>query len=253
MEPHESNCTFWDASTNWWKEKEDKRGIWMKAHKNPSLVLSPQELSFVKDVSGKNVCVLGSGDNEVAFALAGIGGLVTSVDISQQRLEVAEERARTLGLELSFLQADVTDLSSLMDNSFDLVYTGGHMSVWISDIQKYYSEATRILKPGSFFIVNDYHPIRRMWLGSKGAEPNHEYFKRGPYEYTTDEGITTFEYHWTISDHIQAVVDAGCNIIIVDEHGAGIEDEFWMEANLDKLPAYLLIIGTKVKHNPRST
>jgi hypothetical protein len=92
-----------------------------------------------------------------------------------------------------------------------------------------------------------------MWLGSEGAEPNHEYFNRGPYEYETDDGITTYEYHWTVSDHINAVIDAGCNIISVEELDAKIEDEWWMEVDLDKLPAYLLIIGKKFEHNPRST
>jgi ubiquinone/menaquinone biosynthesis C-methylase UbiE len=88
-------------------------------------------------------CVLGSGDNEVAFALAGLGGRVTSVDISVRRLQVAVERARALGLQLSFLQADVTNLSALKDDSFDLVYTGGHTSVWIAGIREYYAEAIR--------------------------------------------------------------------------------------------------------------
>jgi hypothetical protein len=37
------------------------------------------ETPFLKDIDGKDVCVLGSGDNEVAFALAGLGGQVTSV------------------------------------------------------------------------------------------------------------------------------------------------------------------------------
>jgi len=138
MNPHEANRAFWDASFKWWKEKEDKRGLWRKAHKDPSLVLSPVELPFLKDVAGKDVCVLGSGDNEVAFALTGLGPRVTSIDISDRRLDVAADRARTLGLKLSFLQADVTDLSALEDNTFDPVYTGGHMSVWISDIKKYY-------------------------------------------------------------------------------------------------------------------
>lgn len=245
MEQHKANQAFWDASTEWWKEKEDQRGLWNKAHQDPSLVLSPAEMHFIKDVAGKDVCVLGSGDNEVAFALAGLGGLVTSVDISERRLDVAAGRARTLGLQLSFLQADVTDLSALEDDSFDLVYTGGHMSVWISDIQKYYAEAVRVLKADGLLVVNDYHPIRRMWLDAQGPEPRHHYFNRGPYTYTSDEGLPTFEYHWTVSDHIQAVVDAGCRIVKVDEHGEGIEDEFWMEANLDKLPAYLMIVGSK--------
>jgi ubiquinone/menaquinone biosynthesis C-methylase UbiE len=245
MNPHEANRAFWDASTEWWKEKEDQRGLWMKAHEDPALVLSPAELPFLKDVDAQDVCVLGSGDNQVAFALAGLGAQVTSVDISERRLAVAADRARTLGLQLEFVQADVTDLSSLQDNSFDLVYTGGHMSVWISDIQKYYAEAVRILKRDRLFIVNEYHPLRRMWLDEAGPEPRHHYCNRGPYSYTSGEGLPTFEYHWTVADHIQAVVDAGCRIVKVEEHGERIEDEFWMEANLEKLPAYLLIAGQK--------
>lgn len=250
MGPHEANRAFWDASTDWWKEKEDQRGLWRNAHNDPSSVLSPAEMPFLKNVDGKDVCVLGSGDNEVAFALAGLGGHVTSVDISARRLEVAEERARELGIVQSFLQADVTDLSALEDNPFDVIYTGGHMTVWISDIYKFFAEAVRILKPDGLFVVNEYHPIRRMWLDGQGPVPRHRYFDRGPYRYTSDEGLPTFEYHWTVSDHIQALMKAGCSVVTVDEHGEHIEDEFFMEANLDMFPAYLLIVGKKDAPNP---
>ena len=224
MNPHEANRAFWDASTKWWKQREDKRGLWMNAHEDPSLVLSPAEIPFLKDVEGDDVCVLGSGDNEVAFALAGLGGRVTSVDISDRRLHVAAERARTLGLRLSFIQADVTNLSALKDDSFGLVYTGGHVFVWVADIRKYYAEAIRILKPEGLFVVNEYHPLRRMWLDTDATAPPHRSFHRGPYEYASAEGLRTFEYHWTVADHIQAVVDAGCRIVKVDEHGEKIED-----------------------------
>ena len=202
-------------------------------------------MPFLKDIDGRAVCVLGSGDNEVAFALTGLGANVTSVDISERRLAVAADRARTLGLQLTFLRADVTNLSALEDHSFDLVYTGGHMSVWISDIQQYYAEAVRILKPDGLFVVNDYHPMRRMWVDAEGPEPHNSYCNRGPYRYTSEEGLPTFEYHWTVADHIQAVVDAGCRIIKVEELCEKIEDEYWMTVNLDKLPSYLLIVGTK--------
>ncbi len=221
----------------------------MKARENPSLILCPAEMPFLKDVQGKEVCVLGSGDNEVAFALAALGAYVTSVDISKRRLAVATERAHMLRLQLSFLLADVTDLSILRDYSFDLVYTGGHMSIWISDINKYYSEAVRILKPGGLFIVNEYHPIRRVWEDADGPMPKHRYFERGPYRYTSDEGLPAFEYHWTIADHIQAVVEAGSRIIKTDEYGEKIEDELWMKADLEKLPAFLLIVGRKDSQN----
>ena len=130
-DPHQANRTFWDTSTEWWKEREDQRGLWMRAPQEPRLVLSEAEMRYVADIQGVEVCVLGSGDNEVTFALAGLGGRVTSVDISERRLAVAADRARTLDLSVRFVQADVTDLSVLADDSFGLVYTGGHVSVWV--------------------------------------------------------------------------------------------------------------------------
>jgi hypothetical protein len=66
---HQANQAFWNSSTKRWKEMEDQRGLWMKAHEDPTLVLSSAEMPYLKDVAGKDVCVLGSGDNEVAFAL----------------------------------------------------------------------------------------------------------------------------------------------------------------------------------------
>jgi ubiquinone/menaquinone biosynthesis C-methylase UbiE len=240
MNPHDANRAFWDASAEWWRAKEDVRGLWRRAAAEPSCVFTPAEMPFVRDVAGKSVCVLGSGDNEAVFAFAGLGGVVTSVDISARRLEIAAERASTLGLTLSFVRADVTDLAPLDSESFDLVYTGGHVSIWVSDIAKYYAEGARIVKRGGTFIVNEYHPIRRMWTSSDGSKPAHRYFDRGPYPYES-----TFEYHWTVSDHIQAVVDAGCRIVHVEEHGEGMRDEYWTAADLDSLPACLLIVGTK--------
>ena len=88
--------------------------------------------------------MLGSGDNQVVFALAGMGAAVTSVDISE--IEAARSRAAALGLQIEFVQADVVDLSGLGDATFDAVYTGGHVAVCVSDLRRYYGEAARILK-----------------------------------------------------------------------------------------------------------
>ena len=179
---HEANRACWNEWAEWWRKKTDDRGVWRRCHRDPTLVLSPGEMHFLSDMRGKDVCVLGSGDNEVVFALAGMGGKVTSVDISERQLEIAEERAGILCLSVSFVRADVTDLGSIEDGTFDLVYTGGHMSVWVSDIGRYYAEAVRILRQGGLLIINDYHPIRRMWIDSNGPTPYHKYLNRGPYQ-----------------------------------------------------------------------
>jgi ubiquinone/menaquinone biosynthesis C-methylase UbiE/GNAT superfamily N-acetyltransferase len=245
MDPHQANRSFWDATTPWWKDREDARGLWQRAPREPALVLCPAELALFADVPGRSVCVLGSGDNEVAFALAGMGGRVTSVDISQQRLDVAAARARTLGLQLTFVRADVVALSMLSTGSFDFVYAGGHITIWISDLRGFFREAVRILRPGGLFVVNEYHPVRRTWADVENGAPTHAYFNRGPYRYTSPEGLPSFEYQWTVEDHIQSMIDAGCRIVRVHEHGEQIPDEFWTREKLDRLPGYLLVAGRK--------
>ena len=245
-EVHEANRACWNAMAPGWQRKVDMRGTWRVCQRDPSLVLSPAELDFLRDVRGREVCVLGSGDNEVVFALAGMGATVTSVDISEAQLAVAQERAGILGLDVAFVRADVTDLSAFPDAAFDVAYTGGHVSVWVSDLGRFYGEAGRILRPGGLFLINEYHPIRRMWHESDGPAPRHRYFNRGPYEYRSNEGLPQTEFHWTVADHIQAVLDAGCAVIAVKEWGEGKEGdadyEVWVPPTL---PMSLFIAGRK--------
>ena len=130
---HDANRKGWDAVSAKWQANIDARMDWRRVPENIRLVLDEEELGYLGDVSGRSACVLGSGDNLVAFALAGAGAKVTSVDISGTQLDVAAERAKEIGLSIQFHRADVTDLHELRDDAFDLVYTGGHVAVWVSD------------------------------------------------------------------------------------------------------------------------
>ena len=249
---HEVNRKRWDAGSEQWAKGADSRGLWRRCPSEPELVLSDKELEYLADIRGKRVSVLGSGDNQVVFALAGLGGIVTSVDISKNQLNVAERRAQELGLSVSFIRADVTDLSAIDSSMFDIVYTGGHVAVWVSDINTYYAEATRILRPDGLFVIAEYHPFRRIWKESPGQLiVESSYFERGPFEYDVSEDILrpkpgnlkSYEFHWTISDYINAVLKSGCCLLEVDEFGENVAD--WEGAPLHGLPEFFLIIARK--------
>ena len=251
---HEANRNLWNASASSWARRADGYGIWKRCHQDPSLALHEAELKWLQDVHGKTVAVLGSGDNRVVFALSGLGAKVTSVDFSEQQLTIARQRAAEIGLDVRFVLADVTDLSGVSDETFDITYTGGHVAVWVSDLARFYAEAARILKVGGLFVSSEYHPFRRVWKDSPDRfELSSNYFDRGPRCYTATRdllkpvhgNVEQFEFHWTVGDYLSAVLAAGCQIVHVEEFGDGREE--WEGAPLAGLPARLLIVSKRTR------
>jgi SAM-dependent methyltransferase len=249
---HEANRRGWDAVSPSWQAMIDQRYDWRGCPKDPTIALDSRELELLGELEGRDVCVLGSGDNLVVFAMAGMGAGVTSVDISQPQLDTAAARAKELGLDISFVRADVVDLSPLGDERFDLVYTGGHVAVWVSALESYYSEACRILRRGGTFMVNEYHPFRRVWRDSLDElAVAHSYFERGPHQYYRSESVPgmpagslpSYEFNWTVADYVSAVMEAGCDLLAIDEIGDGVER--WEGAPMSGLPNYLLLVGRK--------
>jgi ubiquinone/menaquinone biosynthesis C-methylase UbiE len=249
---HEANRRRWDVGAACWADRADTRGIWKKCHRDPSLALHAAELKWLSDIAGESVAVLGSGDNQVVFALCGMGAKVTSVDISEQQLNVARGRAAALGLQVDFVRSDVVDLSCLGDATFDVVYTGGHVAVWVSDLQRYYGEAARILKPHGRLVVSEYHPFRRVWQHSPNSlELRFNYFDRRPHRseavpdvLSTEHGEwEQFQFRWTVADYITAILAAGCQLIHAEEFGDTSEE--WEGAPMSGLPVSLLLIGRR--------
>lgn len=250
---HHTNKTRWEAAADNWAKAAESRGKWKACLEDPSIVFHQKTLSYLKNISGQRVAVLGSGDNEAVFALAGMGAVVTSIDISQGQLDHAAKRAEVLNLDIQFIQHDVTDLHSIMDEGFDMVYTGGHVGVWVADLNKYYSEAARILKPGGLFIVEEYHPFRRVWKESdKELKVEYPYFERGPFKFFYNDNVLypekgelpSYEFHWTVSDFMNCIIKNGCAIQEVYEYG--LTSESWEVAPMHGLPEILSIVSKKL-------
>jgi SAM-dependent methyltransferase len=250
---HEANRLRWEAAAPGWERMVSKRA-WRIAHTEPDKVLHPRERARLVEPAGRRACVLGSGDNHVVFALAGLGARVTSVDISAAQLQTARSRAEQNGLEIEFVEADVTDLSALSSESFDIVYTGGHVAVWVSDLDRFYAEAARILVPDGQLLIHEYHPIRHVWADQEDRlEVEYSYFDKTPHEYAVSEELfdrtpgelVQYEFQWTVADFFHAVTRAGCQILELDEFGDAPQG--WERAPLRGLPASLLIDARKTR------
>src|SRR5512146_1419548 len=98
---NQANQRYWNRLAADWQKLRDQDQLWRQFPQNPEPAFDGEALEMVRqyvvDLQEKRACVIGSGDNYLAFALAGLGAIVTSTDISAQQLEIARQRSIELG------------------------------------------------------------------------------------------------------------------------------------------------------------
>jgi len=275
---HEKNRQKWNVAAPRWKARRNLTEGWRRCAEEELLGFESRQIELLKthvgDLQGKKACVLGSGDNYTAFGLAHRGAEVTSVDISAGQLEIAKERAEILGLNIRFVQGDISDLPpEIKADEYNFVCSVGVVAIWISDLRKYYGEASRILKPGGFFMIGESHPFREVlhhceYFHEVGdpedtVRMEYHYFDQTPKERLYDpetgkayalassvsvegrEGKPTqYDFHWTVSDYVMAFIENGFELIDFSERPTA-NPENWQKNMLDGLPQSLRIFARK--------
>lgn len=112
---------------------------------------SDSDLRLIGDPAGLRVLELGSGSCNCGIALARQGAKVTCLDLSEEQLALGRECAEQVGVEVSFIQGDMSDLRPFPDNSFDLVLSVCAI-MYVPDLRTLFKEVARILKSGSRMI-----------------------------------------------------------------------------------------------------
>ncbi|MEM7127511.1 MAG: class I SAM-dependent methyltransferase [Chloroflexota bacterium] len=263
---YEANRQFWNAISDDWREFRDRDQIWTQLTEKPELAFDGKALEMIHDYVGtlqnKRVGIIGSGDNYVAFALAGLGATVTSIDISQAQLDVAASRAKTLGLSIEFIQADARYINEVANNCFDLVFSSNGFYVWIAEPGKVFAEVHRILGPNGYYIFYDVHPFQRPWINRKEdlqlLEMKKSYWDTGPFVEKSDQ--VTYEFNWTMADMLNPLIDSGLVLKRIAEsppvdsrfwqghsYATGTDDRLmdWRNNPQAGLPAWLTVVAQK--------
>lgn len=230
IEGHEANRRQWDQLATYWKELRDRDQLWRRCPSSPELAFGGEAYQMVQafcgDLVHREVCVVGSGDNYAAFALAGLGARVTSVDISENQLAVARLRSQELGLDIQFVRADAADLEPLQTGRFDMVCSTNGFLVWIADLVAVFRSVIRVLRAGGVYIFYDVHPFQRPWGDDvSSATMERSYWDIGPHR---DAKCDSFEFTWTVSHILNALADAGLVIRRMAESPAS-SPRFWQD------------------------
>jgi SAM-dependent methyltransferase len=169
------------------------------------------------------------------------GARVTGLDFSAPAIDVARELARDIGVDATFVVADVYDaVGALGGATYDVVYTGVGALSWLPRIDDWAEVAAALVRPGGVLYVVEIHPM--LWsFDEDSPEPVVEWTYFGPITWDASSGTytdgdittehnTTSERNWGFGSVLSAVVRAGLAVEHVAEHPIGVQQRWpWME------------------------
>lgn len=100
---------------------------------------------------GMKVLDVGCGTGNFSMKLAGMGCVVTGIDVSEEMLKVARGKAAELDLSISYFQMDATELA-FEDSAFDVVLAMAAVE-FIEDTAQAVKEMFRVTKVGGQILI----------------------------------------------------------------------------------------------------
>ncbi len=138
---------------------------------------------FLPRLAGRKVLDIGGGTGLWALKLAKSGYEVTVADISQKMLEVGRRKSERAGFgsRITFVKADICDLSQFQSDSFDLVIAQGDPLSCCADSRQAVKEVHRALKPKGFFIasVDNKFGGMRVFVNQSAIDELEQFIKTG--------------------------------------------------------------------------
>ena len=263
------NNALWDE---WTRIHETSAFYDLEGFKRGGVRLRPYELDEIGPVDGLELLHLQCHFGIDTLSWARLGARVTGADFSLAGVELARSVAAEIGIDgARFVHSDLYDLPTVLDGTFDLVYTSRGVLGWLPDVRCWAEVIAHFVRPGGRFYITEIHPVAQVFEDDD-IEPG-ELRLRYPYwqhveplsfpvigsyaEPTAEVGVHT-EHGWNhgLGEIVTALVDAGLRIDSLREYPfVDWPVEFLVEApdgtyrlpagTPGELPLFFSILATK--------
>jgi SAM-dependent methyltransferase len=166
------------------------------------------------------------------ISLARLGARMTGLDFSGEALSHARRLASATGADVDFVEADVYDAPSLLEQgAFDLVFTGIGALCWLPRIHEWAWVVASLLAPGGRLFMREGHPM--LWALAEREDPllvvDLPYFETDePTVWESDETYVptdaqfkhNLNYNWNhgLGEIVTALSEAGLDLTMLVEH-----------------------------------
>jgi SAM-dependent methyltransferase len=183
----ESNRQAWnEAMPLHRKAAKDK---WDQAFQQPGFgCLKENEIRQFQriGIEGKDVVHLCCNNGIELLSLKNLGaGRCLGVDISDEAISEAAERAKLCNIDCQFVRSDVYDLEVDPTGQFDIAYISVGCLGWMPDLSLFFQKVVSLLRSVGYVFIHEAHPFAEM-LPFDGDERDalhiiEPYFKNEPY------------------------------------------------------------------------
>lgn len=166
-------------------------------------------------------------------SLARLGASMTGLDFSAPAVKQAQELARRIGADATFVQAEVYEAVDVLGReAFDLVFTGVGALCWLPDIRRWAATVGGLLRPGGRLFLREGHPV--LWALDDTREDDmlvlcYPYVETveplifdepGTYVQTDEEFQHNVTHAWNhgLGEIMTGLIDAGMQITAFEEH-----------------------------------
>ena len=225
-------------------------------------VIPENELMELNNIGfhAKNIIHLACNNGIELLSLKNLGaGTCLGVDISEEAIKEAKERADKCNIAVDFIQSDVYELSEYFNNQFDIVYFTIGALCWMPDLEKLWMTANRLLKENGIIFIHELHPFALIFAGDENKENplqiKYPYFTSEPEIYndsldyvgkSKEKGKTKINFTHTVSDIIQSLLLCNFKIINFMEYPTDISTIFTSIERLKlSLPLSFIMIAQK--------
>lgn len=199
----------WDDHADWW-QREFTDGV------DPEYVEQIIPLAVEYLAGRSRVLDVGTGEGQIARALAGLGADVVGVDPTAGQIDVARERG---GGPVYALAG--SDALPIADRSVDAVVVC-LVFEHVDALDESLAEVARVLRPGGRFLLFLNHPLLQTpdsgMIIDHMIDPPETYWRVGPYlreAITVDEvqkGVFVRFVHRPLGRYVNAMIEAGIDL-----------------------------------------
>lgn len=212
------------------------------------------------DVVGKNVAQMCCNNGRELISVKNMGAArCVGFDGAQGFVDQARALAEAAGQDTEFVCCDAYDITAQYQGQFDLVTITIGVLGWMPDLNAFFAETAKLLKPGGAIFIYEHHPIVVMVEPGAADAPIEwelSYFRTDPYVDSSGldyyggeayEATPNASFSHKMSDIIVAGVRAGMAVEQFEELPNHISHMWWnVEASGIGLPmSYILVLRGK--------